>query len=114
LALHFLPHEAFSYSQNKKTIIAHDLNSIEQTMPLHSIISSLRRSRRDAPSLQANTETLRWRLLEIFMRMWDLGFTSFGGPPVHFQILHRRFVEGVGVQGGSKWLDYQTVSSIRV
>jgi hypothetical protein len=43
--------------------------------------------------------------------MWDLGFTAFGGPPVHFQILHRRFVEGKGFQGGSKWLDEQTVSS---
>lgn len=42
--------------------------------------------------------------------MWDLGFTSFGGPPVHFQILHRRFVEGLGFGGGSKWIDEQTVS----
>lgn len=39
--------------------------------------------------------------------MWDLGFTAFGGPPVHFQILHRRFVEG---KGGAKWLDEQAVS----
>jgi hypothetical protein len=42
--------------------------------------------------------------------MWDLGFTAFGGPPVHFQILHRRFVEGKGFGGGSKWIDEQTVS----
>jgi len=60
--------------------------------------------------LQANTEKIQWRLVEVFTRMWDLGFTAFGGPPVHFQILHRRFVEGVGFQGGSKWLDEQTVS----
>lgn len=46
------------------------------------------------------------------MRMWDLGFTAFGGPPVHFQILHRRFVEGLGFGGGSKWLDEQTVRTI--
>ncbi|KAI4629668.1 uncharacterized protein J4E87_002854 [Alternaria ethzedia] len=44
--------------------------------------------------------------------MWDLGFTAFGGPPVHFQILHRRFVEGVGFQGGSKWLDEQTYQEL--
>jgi len=60
--------------------------------------------------LQANTEKIQWRLVEVFTRMWDLGFTAFGGPPVHFQILHRRFVEGMGFQGGSKWLDEQTVS----
>jgi hypothetical protein len=79
-------------------------------MPLSSFISSLRRSQRNSPSLQPNTEKVQWRLVEIFARMWDLGFTAFGGPPVHFQILHRRFVEGAGFQGGSKWLDEQTVS----
>lgn len=81
-------------------------------MPLHSIISSLRshtRSRRDA-SLQPNTDKLGSRLVEVFARTWDLGFTAFGGPPVHFQILHRRFVDGVGFNGGSKWIDEQTVS----
>jgi chromate transport protein ChrA len=46
----------------------------------------------------------------MFMRTWDLGFTAFGGPPVHFQILHRRFVEGIGFGGGGKWIDEQTVS----
>jgi len=83
-------------------------------MPLQSLISSLRRrSDRAAPPpahLQANTEKIQGRLVEVFTRMWDLGFTAFGGPPVHFQILHRRFVEGAGFQGGSKWLDEQTVS----
>jgi chromate transport protein ChrA len=82
-------------------------------MTISSIISSLRdhtRTRRNA-SLQPNTEKLGWRLAEVFARTWDLGFTAFGGPPVHFQILHRRFVEGVGFGGGSKWIDEQTVSS---
>jgi hypothetical protein len=37
-----------------------------------------------------------------------LGFTAFGGPPVHFQILHQRFVEGKG--GKERWVDEQTVS----
>lgn len=81
-------------------------------MSLHSIISSLRTKSRAhrSTSLQANTGKLEWRLIEVFMRMWDLGFTAFGGPPVHFQILHRRFVEGIGFGGGSKWIDEQTVS----
>jgi len=48
----------------------------------------------------------------MFVRTWDLGFTAFGGPPVHFQILHRRFVEGIGFGGGSKWIDEQTVSNL--
>lgn len=81
-------------------------------MPIQSIISSLRdhtRTRRNA-SLQPNTEKLGWRLTEVGAKTWDLGFTAFGGPPVHFQILHRRFVEGVGF-GGSKWIDEQTVSA---
>lgn len=82
-------------------------------MPIQSIISSLRdhtRTRRNA-SLQANTEKLGWRLAEVVARTWDLGFTAFGGPPVHFQILHRRFVEGVGFNG-SKWIDEQTVRRV--
>lgn len=85
-------------------------------MALSSIISSLRvhaRTRRTS-SLQANTDKLEWRLFEVFARMWDLGFTAFGGPPVHFQILHHRFVDGAGFNGGSKWLDEQTVSFKRL
>lgn len=30
------------------------------------------------------------------------------GPPVHFQIIYRRFVEGAG--GKTRWVDEQTVS----
>ncbi|XPS71388.1 hypothetical protein M3J09_003577 [Ascochyta lentis] len=83
-------------------------------MPFQSIIGSLRaraRAQRSA-SLQANTSKLQWRLTEVFIRTWDLGFTAFGGPPVHFQILHRRFVEGSGYGGGSKWVDEQTYQEI--
>ncbi|OAL56718.1 chromate ion transporter-like protein [Pyrenochaeta sp. DS3sAY3a] len=85
-------------------------------MPLHSIIQSFRRARTpqttNRASLQANTGKLGWRLAEVCARMWDLGFTSFGGPPVHFQILHRRFVEGEGFGGGSKWIDEQTYQEL--
>jgi chromate transport protein ChrA len=32
---------------------------------------------------------------------WHLGFTSFGGPPVHFKIFHDKFVNKL------KWIDEQ-------
>lgn len=82
-------------------------------MPLHSMISSLRAQtrRRRAGALQANTEKLGWRMADVFLNMWDLGFTAFGGPPVHFQILHRRFVDGEG-HSGSKWIDEQTYQEL--
>src|SRR4051794_24634164 len=89
-------------------------------MTLHSLISSLRHRSSPPRSSRANTntESLQSRLWDVFVRMWDLGFTSFGGPPVHFQILHRRFVEGKENWGEGegreerKWLDEQTVSLI--
>lgn len=78
-------------------------------MPLYDIYRAVRAHTRDQRnSLKANTQSLGWRLTEVFARTWDLGFTSFGGPPVHFQILHQRFVDGVG--GRNKWIDEQTVS----
>lgn len=45
-------------------------------------------------------------LWDFFLRTFDLGFTAFGGPPVHFQILHQRFVDG---NGKTAWIDEQTV-----
>lgn len=54
-----------------------------------------------------NENSLARRLIDVFLRTWDLGFTAFGGPPVHFQILHARFVEGKG--GKEKWVDEKTV-----
>jgi hypothetical protein len=44
------------------------------------------------------------RLVNTVQHTWDLGFTSFGGPPVHFGILYRRFVEQ------QNWITQQTVS----
>lgn len=42
----------------------------------------------------------------------DMGprLDSFWWATCALQILHRRFVEGVGFSGGSKWIDEQTVS----
>ncbi|KAF2476582.1 uncharacterized protein BDR25DRAFT_375561 [Lindgomyces ingoldianus] len=80
-------------------------------MPLLDIFHAVRDQTRDQrQSLEANNAKLRWRLTDVFARTWDLGFTAFGGPPVHFKILHRRFVEGVG--GKSKWIDEQTYQEL--
>jgi len=62
----------------------------------------------DANPSQANTPKLTARILDVFLRTYDLGFTAFGGPPVHFQIFHRRFVDGLGK---TPWIEEQTVSS---
>lgn len=55
------------------------------------------------------TPSLSSRLLDVFLRTWDLGFTAFGGPPVHFKIFYGRFVEGKG--GQETWVDEQTVGT---
>ncbi|KAH0605377.1 uncharacterized protein H6S33_004599 [Morchella sextelata] len=63
-----------------------------------------------APSLSSTTyqrrAPLMSRLAEVVRTMWDLGFISFGGPPVHFQIYHKRFVDGY------KWIDEQTYQEL--
>lgn len=63
--------------------------------------------KRDNSEMTLLGSTLSARLVEVFLRTWDLGLTAFGGPPVHFRIIYNRFVEG---KGGSKWIDEQTVS----
>lgn len=85
-------------------------------MPLSAIFNSIRRAgdgrdARDAhPSAyQANTNKLLLRLREVVVNFWDLGFTAFGGPPVHFQILRTRFVDEEA-SGRVPWIDEQTVS----
>ncbi|KAG9075371.1 hypothetical protein FRC06_010128 [Ceratobasidium sp. 370] len=46
---------------------------------------------------------------DFLRRTFDLGFTAFGGPPVHFQIQHQRFVEG---NGKTPWIDEQTYQEL--
>ncbi|KAK6514554.1 hypothetical protein TWF281_004752 [Arthrobotrys megalospora] len=41
----------------------------------------------------------KWR--DLIVANWHLGFTAFGGPPVHFQIFHTKFVDRL------KWVDEQ-------
>lgn len=88
-------------------------------MPLSRLLpSGLSQKLRALRSLLAQKQRgdtrghLTTRLLDVFLRTWDLGFTAFGGPPVHFQILHQRFVEGKG--GKEKWVDEQTVCNFVV
>ena len=76
---------------------------------LHSILVKLRGDDDTVPkeAYQVNTANLGARLWDVFRRTYDLGFTSFGGPPVHFQIFHSRFVDGLGKV---PWIDEQTVA----
>lgn len=81
-------------------------------MPLHTDVDSgLQETtgvlRAERLPYQANTSGLGARLWDVFGRTYDLGFTCFGGPPVHFQIFHRRFVDGLGK---TPWVDEQTVT----
>ncbi|KAI3016990.1 hypothetical protein CBS147347_10527 [Aspergillus niger] len=75
-------------------------------------ISSLRALHRSSRSHAGATdparaeEPLLERLGEVVQHTWYLGFTSFGGPPVHFQIFHARFVEQ------EKWVDEQTYQEL--
>jgi hypothetical protein len=82
--------------------------------PLSRYVGSIRslkqkwRSHAESRQNDGNEDSLARRMIDVFLRTWDLGFISFGGPPVHFQILYRRFVEGKGEK--QKWLDEQTVT----
>ncbi|CAE6499042.1 unnamed protein product [Rhizoctonia solani] len=46
---------------------------------------------------------------DLLLRTFDLGFTAFGGPPAHFQILHHRFVES---NGKPQLIDEQTYQEL--
>ncbi|CAG8031829.1 unnamed protein product [Penicillium nalgiovense] len=83
--------------------------------PFSQALSSLARlnQKQESRVLSENegpVKPLPSRLLDVFLRTWDLGFTAFGGPPVHFQILHSRFVEGKGDK--EKWVDEQTYQEL--
>ncbi|PGH17146.1 hypothetical protein AJ79_01284 [Helicocarpus griseus UAMH5409] len=80
-------------------------------MPLSSLISGLRSYDRDTRApYEANNEKLVYRLLDVIQRTWHLGFTAFGGPPVHFRIFYQKFVDGEG--GKTPWIDEQTYQEL--
>ncbi|KAL2782633.1 chromate transporter-domain-containing protein [Aspergillus keveii] len=66
----------------------------------------IRRSHAGPTNPGVAEEPLFSRLSEVVRHTWYLGFTSFGGPPVHFQIFHARFVEK------EKWVDEQTYQEL--
>ncbi|KAI5783561.1 chromate transporter-domain-containing protein [Geopyxis carbonaria] len=76
-------------------------------MPLQALFNAAAATPSTAPP--ANYDKLGARLRDVFVRTWHLGFTSFGGPPVHFQILHRKFVDGAGKPA---WIDEQTYQEL--
>ncbi|KAH6915061.1 chromate ion transporter [Coprinopsis sp. MPI-PUGE-AT-0042] len=67
------------------------------------------RGERQQQPYQVNTSKLSERLWDVFTRTYDLGVTAFGGPPVHFQIFHGRFVDGAGKV---PWITEQTFQEI--
>ncbi|KAF2420701.1 putative chromate ion transporter [Tothia fuscella] len=75
---------------------------------LKSLRRLVSRARNGQEQTEANNSLLA-RFVDVFLRTWDLGFTAFGGPPVHFQIIYARFVDG---KGGAKWIDEQTYQEL--
>ncbi|KAL5334952.1 chromate transporter-domain-containing protein [Aspergillus crustosus] len=65
-----------------------------------------RRLRTGAPSEASERKSLPRRMIEVFMRTWHLGFTSFGGLGANLQALHAKFVEEN--EGRERWIDEQT------
>jgi hypothetical protein len=78
-------------------------------MPLASLVNALKGYNENAPqaAYQANDDKLLRRFQDVLIRTYHLGVTSFGGPPVHFGIFYRLFVEGKGQK--TPWIDEQTV-----
>ncbi|KAG4432752.1 hypothetical protein IFR05_011757 [Cadophora sp. M221] len=56
--------------------------------------------------LQRNAPEIWEQMKDVFAKNWRLGFTAFGGPPVHFQIMHKKFVEK------NHWIDEQLYQEI--
>ncbi|EEH42864.1 uncharacterized protein PADG_07684 [Paracoccidioides brasiliensis Pb18] len=80
-------------------------------MPLQALFSAWRLQSHDTRApYEANNEKLLNRFLDVIQRTWHLGFTAFGGPPVHFRIFYRKFVEGQG--GKTPWIDEQTYQEL--
>ncbi|KAL4867843.1 hypothetical protein BDV12DRAFT_209558 [Aspergillus spectabilis] len=50
------------------------------------------------------------RLIEVFLRTWHLGLTSFGGLAANLQALHAKFVEER--EGREGWIDEQTYQEL--
>ena len=85
------------------------IGSQAKSMLEDNLISIYQRD--EVNACQPNTGGLIFRIADSLSRTWHLGFTAFGGPPVHFQILYGRFVEPR--DGKVPWADEQTVSDAK-
>ena len=85
------------------------INSMSFNAFIHSFLrrNTTNDSLDERSPYEVNASKLGSRLWDVFERTYDLGFTCFGGPPVHFQIFHRKFVDGLGK---TPWIDEQTVT----
>ncbi|KAL1954509.1 hypothetical protein VTO42DRAFT_1120 [Malbranchea cinnamomea] len=80
-------------------------------MPLAFLVNALRGYDNDARgAYEANNDKLLRRFQYVLYHTWHLGVTSFGGPPVHFGIFYKKFVEGIG--GRIPWIDEQTYQEL--
>lgn len=90
-----------------KVRISSFLRHVNDALPsAHSTLQDYQRDK--THDCKPNIDDLWFRLADVLSRVWDLGFTAFGGPPVHFQILHRRFVDS---KKYAAWVNEQTVRS---
>ncbi|OBT54304.1 hypothetical protein VE04_05933 [Pseudogymnoascus sp. 24MN13] len=62
--------------------------------------------RRGADLMHIDSSKVWDRAVDVVAANWHLGFTAFGGPPVHFQILHKKFVEKY------EWVDEQMFQEV--
>jgi hypothetical protein len=88
----------------------HLLRSLETRFSSLTIpTAAVRRHQRDqSNSCKPNRNKLSFRLFDVFLRTWHLGITAFGGPPVHYTIIHCRFVENQ--DDYAPWLDERMVN----
>jgi hypothetical protein len=56
----------------------------EMLQAVQILLSGLQRF---ANSIQINPFEIWRRSMDVLSKNWHLGFTAFGGPPVHFQIV---------------------------
>ncbi|KAL2258890.1 hypothetical protein VTK26DRAFT_7623 [Humicola hyalothermophila] len=56
--------------------------------------------------LSARIRALGQNVWKVFRANWHLGVTGFGGPPVHFKIFHKKFVEKLA------WIDEQVFQEL--
>lgn len=82
------------------------LRQLKPDLLSSSFRSAYEYQRDERNACRPNDRHLLFRLACVFLRIWDLGFTAFGGPPVHFRIIHQRFVDS---KGYAPWLNEQTV-----